>query len=327
MRESRGARRRPPLLWCAALGCLVALSTAGVSGAAADRPPSPGAKAPDPAEGGGATIALRVMTFNVLNAGIPDEVHPWEVRRPLAIRVIQERRPAVVGLQEANRDQLRDLLSALDGYSVIPGGPWGLAWRFSSIIYDARALRVLDAGEFWLSDHPDDPGTTWRDPIARMASWAEFEVRPAPDRSADRPFRFRVLDTHLSNSQPDDRLRGAELIASRLLVKAPLPLIVMGDLNAEENDAPVVYLRDHLGLIDSYAAAGETQGPSGTIHFFRGRSARRIDHILLDPTATVDAVEIVDDHEGAQYPSDHFPVCADVRFPPAPPSTGSGGGF
>jgi endonuclease/exonuclease/phosphatase family metal-dependent hydrolase len=41
---------------------------------------------------------------------------------------------------------------------------------------------------------------------------------------------------------------------------------------------------------------------------------QRIDWILARQPATVESAGIITHREGAQYPSDHFPVVAEVQF-------------
>ena len=103
------------------------------------------------------------------------------------------------------------------------------------------------------------------------------------------------------------------------------PVIVMGDLNVTEQDAVVKYLTGEgaiddrsspVTLVDAFRALNTDAEETGTYNGFRYGLTRgpRIDYILVDETAVVEAVEIIRDHQDERYPSDHFPVTAVLRW-------------
>ena len=96
------------------------------------------------------------------------------------------------------------------------------------VFYRRDALRLVESGNFWLSDTPDLPGSTsWGNLYPRMVTWGLFERR-ADGR------RFYLLNTHLPYRQQDGpaRVQSAELILKRLAqLPADTPVILVGDFN------------------------------------------------------------------------------------------------
>ena len=59
--------------------------------------------------------------------------------------------------------------------------------------------------------------------------------------------------------------------------------------------------------------AAVRRGPDNTFHDFSGDADRRIDYLFIRGLRAK-TVETLTDHQGAIYPSDHFPVQADLSF-------------
>ena len=91
-------------------------------------------------------------------------------------------------------------------------------------------------------------------------------------------------------------------VASRFVDRTAPGLIVLGDFNLDVNSA--IYRRDWGDLTNAWSAAGWGFGHT----MFAGRHRVRIDHILLGPGWTVDAVEVL-----RGYPSEHQPVVVSVH--------------
>ena len=54
----------------------------------------------------------------------------------------------------------------------------------------------------------------------------------------------------------------------------------------------------------------------GTFNGFSGRTdGAKIDYIFVEPETRVLQAEIIRDHDDGRYPSDHFPVSAEIVFP------------
>lgn len=238
-----------------------------------------------------APAELTVMSYNIRYGTAPDGEHAWPKRRRLAIGVVEDRRPDIVGMQEVLEFQRREFLDALPGYEAVGRGrDADGGGEQSCILYRADRLTLRAHGTFWLSESPDVAGSkSWDAALPRICTWAEFEFRGR---------RFTVYNTHFDHRGATARLESARMLAARVRG----PAIVTGDFN----NPP---MREFAAWTD--ALAGTT---GGTFHGFRGGDGgERIDGIFVEGFGVVEAAIVRDAYEG-RYPSDHYPVTARVRF-------------
>ncbi len=256
---------------------------------------------------------LRVMTFNVRLPVPQDRDNAWEQRQAIFIQTIAEVHPDVIGTQELYQRQGDYLVEQLPEYAW-----FGIDRRgghddeHMGVFYRRDRLALLESGSFWLSDTPEVAGSiTWGNLYPRNVTWGLFEDRAGGQR-------FYVLNTHFPYRTEDGaaRLKAARLIVSRIAqLPADIPVVLMGDFNVEP-DGPVHALFSE-DLTDVRLAAPMTSGPDGTFHNFTGLADRRIDWIFTRRFRTRSA-RTVTTHSGDRYPSDHFPVTADVMFDTVP---------
>ncbi|HEV2679259.1 MAG TPA: endonuclease/exonuclease/phosphatase family protein [Rhodanobacter sp.] len=272
--------------WSSLFACVLMLGMAG---------PSVAAEAP-----------LRVMTFNV-RVPVDTGMNAWVNRRDLMIGVIKAAHPDLLGTQELTEEQGEYLAAHLPGYAWFgQGRDGGTKGEHMGVFYRTDRLKVLRSGDFWLSDTPDVPGSnTWGQPYPRMVTWARFRLR-------DGGGTFDYLNTHFQHRPEDDRVR--MLSADEILQwigKLPPEgrVILAGDFNCAP-DTPV-HARLTQGLHDAWMTAASRFGPEKTFHDFTGNPDQRIDWILSRGFKAI-AIHTIDSHEGARYPSDHFPVVAEL---------------
>jgi endonuclease/exonuclease/phosphatase family metal-dependent hydrolase len=257
-----------------------------------------------------AADTLRVMTFNVRLPMASDGPERWEARRDLFVKTIREEHPDVFGTQELYKEQGDYVVSKLPEYKWFGmGRKGGEGDEHMGVFYRSDELRVLDSGNFWLSDTPDVPGSdSWGTPYPRMVTWARFR-RKADGRT------FVMFDTHLPYREQDDaaREKGAALILKRIAGLPPdEPFVLTGDFNTTPDSKVHAMLTEHLQ--DAWLVAPRRSGPEKTFHDFTGKPDRRIDWILVRGFK-VEGARTVTTHEGKLYPSDHFPVVADLEWP------------
>lgn len=259
---------------------------------------------PDSPEDG---ARFRVMSFNARVDQASDADDAWAHRKGKAASVIRLHEPDLVGCQELLAYQLDDLRAALPGYEWV-GKDRGSGDRPDEHVPigyrpDRFALREHDT--FWLSATPEAPGSVgWDGEHPRIATWARLEdVRTGAG--------LVHLNTHLDHRGERARRRGASLVAERLDAIAPdLPVVVTGDMNCTPGSDP--YERLTRRFDDARDVSEHPHhGPTDTFHGFSGAPGGRIDYILVEGLAVRQHATLVDRWDD-RYPSDHFPVLAEL---------------
>ncbi len=294
---------------------VVSLSLVAVAAACAGGPGLQAPGAPDAP----AMAPLRVMSFNIRYGTAADGEHAWPLRRDLALRVIGDHRPDVLGVQEALRFQLDEIRAAYPYLGEAGAGrdDGREAGEYAAVLFDTRRLEFLQSGTLWLSDTPGVPGSTsWGNRIPRIVTWARFR-----DRASGRA--FFVYNTHWDHESQPSRERSAGALLGHIERRRPRdPFLVLGDFNAGETNPAFQTL---LGgteadgpLLDVFRVVHPDATGVGTFHGFTGEAGpERIDAIFASGGWTVLDAEIVRAAEprdgGTRYPSDHYPVTAEVR--------------
>ena len=265
-----------------------------------------------------AATPIKTMSFNIRYDTSSDGVNAWNAgtipRRTLAIQVIDDFAPDILGVQEALRNQVNNLKAGLpefDFYGV--GRDNGIqSGEHSAIYYRSDRFTRTNQGTFWLTLTPDRPSVYPGTCCNRIASWAILQDKLDGNRE------YFVLNTHWDHQVAAANNHSATLIRERLgLLAAGRPMIVMGDLNSTETSTAyrrLVGLEDPAGLqlVDSYRQVTPTIGrDEATYHGYSGGTrGSRIDFVLHDGSfETLDATIVRTNYSG-RYPSDHYPVTA-----------------
>ncbi|HVJ37033.1 MAG TPA: endonuclease/exonuclease/phosphatase family protein [Stenotrophomonas sp.] len=255
---------------------------------------------------------LRVMSFNVRTPADTEPGRRWEDRRSAMVEVIEQARPDVIGTQELTPVQAKYLAEQLGEYRWFGRGRrGGDDDEHMGVFFDSRALALLASGDFWLSDTPEVAGSdTWGHPYPRMVTWGLFE------RRADRR-KFYLFNTHLPYRDQDEpaRVLGAKLLLSRIAaLPADVPVVLTGDFNSEPGSDTWRTLTAQLR--DARGEAAQVDGPRLTFQDFGGSERRQLDWILLRGFQSR-RFSTLDTRPHGLFPSDHYPVLAELAFPAA----------
>jgi endonuclease/exonuclease/phosphatase family metal-dependent hydrolase len=274
----------------------------------------------------GAPEPMVVMSFNIRYGTANDGDNHWTKRREQLFALLRAEDPDLVGLQEALRFQVDEILAAVPGYAAVGVGrdDGRAAGETSAILFRTRRFHVALSGTFWFSDTPDTPGTkTWGNRYNRVSSWARFVER---DGSA-----FTHYNLHLDHESQPSREKSAALLLQRIDARAvpSEPVIVTGDFNAGEANPAMSVLVGPTGpggvpapdasprFIDTFRALHRQAKEVGTFsNFVYGQTTgEKIDYVLVPPGTTVLHAAIVHSSRERRYPSDHFPVVARIQLP------------
>ncbi len=262
---------------------------------------------------GAANVAgepVKAMTFNLRLATGDDGDNVWAKRKDLAIKVIRDVNPDVLGVQEAQPIQIDELNAEFADYVNVGVGrrPDG-SDEFSAIYFRRDRFYLSDAGTFWLSETPSVPGsTTWGNSLPRIATWVRLL-----DRTDKK--RFVVFNTHWDHESQPARLNSGKLLAERVRELSDAePVIVMGDFTATPANPAMTTLMEQGDLRDTLSVAHPDEADVSTFNGFgRTPNGPKIDAILVSPQWQVEDASIVRTRAGDLFPSDHWPVTATVR--------------
>ncbi len=259
----------------------------------------------------------RVMTFNIRYGTADDGPNRWDNRKDLVFDVLAEHAADIMGLQEALDFQVQQLQRVLPQYDHAAAGrdDGKRGGETCAIFYRRDRFELADSGTFWFSNSPWKPSKHWGNAIPRICTW----VRLTESASGN---SFYVYNVHLDHQSQVSREKSAELLAKEIANRpTDDPFIVMGDFNMEMDNPAMLYLQKigvdtpYPRLVDTWQMLYRGQDRPGTFNGFEHNlEGPNIDHILV-PDDT-DIIEVAIDRRtfNGQYPSDHFPVYAEIKL-------------
>lgn len=261
---------------------------------------------------------FRVATYNIRFGSANDGPDRWELRREKVVETTRDLDAVIVGLQEAEAFQVRELLEALPRYAAagVFRDDGRLEGEGTPILFDRTRYTLVSSETFWLSDTPEIPASnTWGAACVRVCT----RVRLI---ELDSGRTLTVFNTHYDHISQEARLNSTRLLLRRVHAEGrggEEPVIVMGDFNADEsNPAYQAFFESSMGppLRNAFRAM-HPEARAGTFNAFKPDSDggdRKIDHILVSPTLRVLDAGIDRRKIDGRYPSDHFPVWAMLDF-------------
>jgi len=273
---------------------------------------------------GAPAMRVSAMTFNIRYGTAPDGDNKWASRQDQVFDLIRRQAADFVGVQEALPFQIEALDRALPDYRHVGRSREADPKQGEAvpILYRHDRWDLAASGTFWLSDTPEAPGSkTWGNNLPRVVTWGRFV-----EKETGRP--VYVFNTHFDHQSQPARQESAVLLAARIRDIAaagpqdpsPPPVLVLGDLNASESNPAVRYLKSQAGatpvpLADTFRLLYPRATDTGTSHEFTGKTAGdKIDYVFVRGRPKVLKAAILHDQRDGRYPSDHFPVIAEVAF-------------
>lgn len=255
---------------------------------------------------------LNVMTFNIRLSLDSDKENSWENRKNDALQLLGYYHPDIFGVQEAVPQQMTDLKTGLKNYDFVGVGRDDGANKgeYSAIFYNTEKLQVLQSGTFWLSETPDQPSKGWDAAYNRVCTYALFKTK----KGGRKFWAFNVHFDHVGNIA---RENSSKLILEKINTLNPrnFPVVLTGDFNLTDKTEPIKIISKTMS--DSfYNCRKPHYGPTGTFTGFDVNSVPkdRIDYIFTKGLSCQSIRTINDRRENLLYPSDHFPVLAELKF-------------
>lgn len=253
--------------------------------------------------------SINVATYNLRYDTKNDGINAWPNRKENVKDLIRFHEFDLFGTQEALRHQLTDIAELKDYAFFGAGRDDGKeAGEHSAIFYRKDRFKILQSGNFWLSETPDKPGKGWDATCCnRICSWAKFS-----DLKTKKEFFF--FSVHFDHQGVEARRESGKLMVTKIKeIAKNSPVIMVGDLNSTPETEQVKTIQTLLN--DSHnVTATPPYGPEGTFNAFKFDAPmdKRIDYIFVSKQFDVLKYGVLTDAKEQRYPSDHQPVVAKV---------------
>ena len=271
---------------------------------------------------------LMVMSSNVRYATARDKAtdpdtgdRDWTNRKSAYYAMVNYYRPAIIGLQEAQKEQVKDIKNNCSGYSYYglgrergyditadESGIWGgnntyAREESTTIFYRTDLITLGSHGTVWHSDNPSSTGSYFSeiaDENPKTSTWAIMTYKPLNKQ-------FFVLNTHTSVYSAANPKEIA-LIRNTITSKntGNLPVILLGDWNMEEDDATMAPIENNY---NSARKKAQNTDYYETYHWWGTRS-NVIDHIFYKGIGDCYLFRTDKRKWNDKYISDHYPVFA-----------------
>jgi endonuclease/exonuclease/phosphatase family metal-dependent hydrolase len=264
------------------------------------------------------TAPFTLCTFNLRFATAPDGADAWHHRKPLLLECLAALDPDILCTQEAMSEQIDAIRERFPHWGMAGAG------RFAGVVsprptepepgehcavfYRTDRFDPVDTWTRWLSDTPErpaslGPGTD----LPRIVT----RVRLREQASG------RLLDVYNTHLHWGSTFTGFAVdLLGRWIGDTPaeVPLLLTGDFNADAAGP------EHAALTALPLAGGRRlrdvfdvrPGRRGTRHDFTGEAPVCIDWILASSELGVRRAWTDTWSRGGRYPSDHFPVVAEL---------------
>jgi len=261
------------------------------------------------------TVATYNLRYSKLENHKQDSVNgeDWVRRGPVIADLIRFHEFEIFGTQEGLLHQLEDLSDWLPEYKFVGvGRDDGMKeGEHTALFYRPARFKVLDHGDFWLSETPDKPSMGWDGKCChRMCTWVQFE-----DLESGAIFYF--FNTHYDHQAVVARKESSKLILDKLKeIAKNEPVILMGDFNGDHASEWYKTLRASDEIADTYWQVKNPYAVNGSFNGFGRRTDAKsiIDHVFVSKHFETKKWGVLTDTYHGKFPSDHFPVVVELQF-------------
>lgn len=245
----------------------------------------------------------------------------WKDRKDLCGEVIAKQNADIIALQESRDVQVKDIRKHLKNYAS-----YGLShlapeyYPTNAILYSADKFTAVSCGGFYLSQTPHIEGSIGWDALRpRFVNWIDLK-----EKSTGR--ELRVWNTHIDHKGKEAKTKQVDMILEAASVlPADRPQIFAGDFNQNDSTTGIKNIKK-AGWTDTYVAVHPDEPSTNTVHQFYGekyadflkkqgkKPGARIDFIFVKGPIKPLAAEIIRDHDGDKYPSDHYFVNSTIEI-------------
>ncbi|WP_430971729.1 endonuclease/exonuclease/phosphatase family protein [Sunxiuqinia rutila] len=251
---------------------------------------------------------LIVASYNLRYNTPNDGENAWPNRKEQVKGLIRYHEFDIFGTQEGLIGQLNDLLEMQEfAFTGVGRDDGKQAGEHSAIFYKKSRFELLDSGDFWLSETPEEPSYGWEAKHRRICSWGEFKDKLTAKT-------FFVFNAHFDHQAVEAQRQSGILVVEKMKeIAGDGTIIFMGDLNSTPETEQIQNISGYLN--DTYAVTQmPPYGPVGTFNSFKFDAPmnNRIDYVFVSEDVNVMSYGVLTDSYDQKYPSDHQPVVAKV---------------
>ena len=245
---------------------------------------------------------VKIMSTNLRRISPVDtDNRTWENRKSLVVKIIQQTKPSIIGMQEVTPQQYKYCKKILSNYQS------DITYRDNlkqsegcPIFYHKELYTLINQGTFWLSETPDVMSKDWESEHYRICSYVVLL-----DNQTHK--EFAVLNTHLDNVSATARINSISVILDKIH-SLGYPTVIMGDFNATENSKAYKIATEAL-LDVKYQVENDYVQTATYNNWGQEHNNRTIDYFLITPIGfTVNSYEVITTTYDGNYASDHFPI-------------------
>ncbi len=259
---------------------------------------------------------IKVMTFNIRNAGAKDGTNGWQFRKELVVQTVKVFDPDLLGMQEVLDYQGKYIKENLNQYAFYGVGreDGKQKGELVPVLFKKSRFKMIKGGYFWLSQTPEVVGSkSWDSSLPRICTYVLLK-----DKFANRELVY--ANVHFDHIGKVARAESSKLIRKRMKeFEGKYPIILTGDFNANEDTDAYKFLIDgdnNGKWVDSFRAIHPV--PTAYELSFNGwkyvREGKRIDWIIHTPDMVSINAMIDYTCDNGRLPSDHYPVEAVIRY-------------
>lgn len=255
---------------------------------------------------------VKIMSYNLRLDTSSDKENQWSNRKEYLTDQVKFYNPDFMGVQEALPNQMEFIDNALASHKFIgKGREENSKGEYSAIFYNSDKFKLLEENTFWLSETPEKVSKGWDAAYNRVCTYGLFQDKKTKKK-------IWVFNTHFDHVGDVARVESGKLILQKInqINKDNLPVVLTGDFNLEEKEAPIKVIETGLDLAKN-VCKGLVFGPEGTFNNFEFHKpvTLRIDHIFVSKKGLeVTKFATLSDSKDCKYPSDHLPVYAEINF-------------
>jgi endonuclease/exonuclease/phosphatase family metal-dependent hydrolase len=227
----------------------------------------------------------------------------------LVADIIKVSDPDIIGLQEADSQQVQDLVGSLIDYaSYGVGSEEGYTGSSNAILVKKSRFDIIARRTIWLSPTPEQISVGWDAHYNRTLTIVLLR-----DKLSGKQINY--YNSHFDNMGSVARLQSALMVGALIDSQETSSTILTGDFNGRPgfdayleiakrlNDTAVTSVTPHTGGQISFNGFGK--------EIYEGN---KLDYIFASRDFSAKTSEIITRLFDGHYPSDHFPVIAEIAY-------------